>query len=68
MVKQLDQEWEIERPRFIHIASEIFGVLGGWKGILAFFVGLYLFYSYILYTVASGRKRREAAKAMKKSS
>ena len=66
MVKHLDREWELERPDIFHHIKEVYGVLGGWKGLLIFFVGLYLFYSYILYTIANGKKRREQAKELKR--
>jgi hypothetical protein len=67
MVKHLDEEWEIERPRIFHHVEEVYTTFGGWKAVVLFFIGLYAFYSYILYTISTGRKRREAAKMRKKS-
>ena len=38
--------------------------LGGWKGLLALFVIIALFYFAVWYTVTSGRKKRELKKRL----
>ena len=40
-----------------HFADTI-SVLGGWKGILAIFVFVLLFYLLVEYVVANGRRKR----------
>ena len=61
-MRHLDHDWELERAEnfWIHHFWDTIRVLGGWKGMVVIALGLAAFYSFVVYTIDQGRKKRES--------
>jgi hypothetical protein len=67
-MKHLDHEYELEAPvpgLITHFHQTIEN-LGGWIGVGCISIVILLFYLYVIYTITSGRKKREAEKLKRK--
>ena len=64
MVRHLDTDWELEGPLnfWVHHFWDTIRALGGWKGLIILFIAMGAFYTYVVYTIESGRERREKAR------
>lgn len=64
MVKHLDQDYELANPKggLIEHLYDTIDTIGGWKGILVLTGLIAAFYGVVVYTISSGRAKREAAK------
>jgi hypothetical protein len=62
--KHLDQDWELDQKptTFVFHLWDTIDSLGGWKGLLALFLGICVFYGIVTYTIDKGRKRRQEAR------
>ena len=64
MVKHLDQDYELENPKtgFVEHFYDTIDAIGGWKGFAVLSVIIIAFYALVVYTIQSGREKREKAK------
>ena len=64
----LSEEYELSRSFVRYLYDHFFDTidaLGGLRGLFCLFIGCLLFYGYVVYTITSGRAKRER-KANKK--
>jgi hypothetical protein len=68
MVKYLEEDYEIDGPPqgFIAHFWTTTSAIGGWKGLLALFVILIVFYVIVDYVIARDRLKREAKQSKRK--
>lgn len=63
-MKHLEEDYELDKP-IVGIVSHFFDTieaLGGWTGIFFITISILGFYLFVVFTIQSGRKKREAKK------
>ena len=61
-MRHMDEDYEVGGKHSLSIIEhfhDTIRIVGGWQGIIALTLGVMVFYGFVLYTVTTGRERRQ---------